>query len=241
MKTIIWRFLPPRIRWMLRSALGRALFVRRDLRVPIEYHGSEYGGWAILRNSLSSRSRVFSFGLGEDVSFDLSLIAKYGCTVHGFDPTPRSLAWLQHNVSEPRLVVHGYGIAKRDGKVEFALPADSAHVSATSFEPKRHHASQRFFTAEVRSLETILDDFGWQEIDLLKMDVEGSEVEILEVLVEKRWNPAGQLLVEFHPWFEGYGYATMRHLVAKMREVGWRIAWVSERGHEILWINQRDK
>jgi hypothetical protein len=78
--------------------LGKDLHISRSLDLPVEFHGSEYGGFAILRNSLSSKSMVWSCGIGEDASFDASVIAQYGCTVHGFDPTPRSIAWVGANV-----------------------------------------------------------------------------------------------------------------------------------------------
>ena len=56
--------------------------------------GTEYGAHTVCRDGLSANSVVYSFGVGEDASFDLELIGRFGCTIHAFDPTPRSIAWV---------------------------------------------------------------------------------------------------------------------------------------------------
>jgi len=54
-----------------------------------EYFGTAYGGWPVITSQLDSTSTVLSFGLGEDISFDLGVIDRFGSAVHGFDPTPK--------------------------------------------------------------------------------------------------------------------------------------------------------
>jgi len=43
--------------------------------------------WIRLRSAATAV--VYSLGIGEDISFDLALIEKYGARVHAFDPTPK--------------------------------------------------------------------------------------------------------------------------------------------------------
>jgi len=76
--------MPSRIRWLkkiVNAALGRELFVWRDLRIETQRHGSAYGGWHVVPEGITSDSVVYSFGVGEDISFDLSFIATYGTIV----------------------------------------------------------------------------------------------------------------------------------------------------------------
>ena len=47
----------------------------------LEYHGSAYGGWNVAASQLNKDSIIYSFGVGEDISFDTSLIEKYGCNI----------------------------------------------------------------------------------------------------------------------------------------------------------------
>lgn len=82
------------IQWlkkMAKTALGREPFVCRDIRVATQRLGSTYGGWHVVPDGISPESVVYSFGIGEDISFDTAFIATYGTTVHAFDPTPKLL------------------------------------------------------------------------------------------------------------------------------------------------------
>ncbi len=54
----------------------RGTDIYTDVHVPLEFHGSDYGGWAIAADSLSADSVVLSFGIGEDVTFDEAIIGK---------------------------------------------------------------------------------------------------------------------------------------------------------------------
>jgi hypothetical protein len=60
-----------------------------DVSVEYEVLGSEYGGWPIAVSGVGPDTPIFSFGAGDDISFDLAAIERFGCDVLVFDPTPR--------------------------------------------------------------------------------------------------------------------------------------------------------
>ena len=66
---------------------GKPFFPRIDLI----HIGTDYGGWIIPGTLLNASSICYAVGCGQDVSFDLGLIQRYGCDVHAFDPTPRGI------------------------------------------------------------------------------------------------------------------------------------------------------
>jgi FkbM family methyltransferase len=215
--------------------MGKDLHISRSLDLPVEFHGTEYGGFAILRDSLSSSSVVWSCGIGEDASFDTSVIAKYGCTVHGFDPTPRSIAWVRANVTDSRFQLHESAISDNDGTLRLYLPRETDWVSASLVSGD--HTRGEHIDVPTRRLGAIRRELGVP--DVLKMDIEGAEYNVLRDLLT---GPAPffpkQLALEFHHFWPEVGLAKTRDALATLNSAGYRIAWVSPTHHEVLLVHQ---
>jgi len=99
-----------KLRRLVNTCLGRDLICSSDIHVRTERLGSEYGGWNIATDKIDASSVVYSFGIGEDVSFDVAMIERFGLTVHAFDPTPKSLKWLETQPLPRNFVLHEYGV-----------------------------------------------------------------------------------------------------------------------------------
>lgn len=216
-------------------AAGRELTFSPEVSVATEVHGTEYGAFAILRDSLHRDSVILSCGIGEDASFDLGLIEKYGCTVHGFDPTPKSVAWVRSTIREPRFALHEVAVAAEDGTIRLFLPKRTDWVSASL----RHgaHTSNDYVDVAARRVATLATELGVRRVDVLKMDVEGAEYSVLADLLG---DPAGirpdQLALEFHHFYREFGVAATRQAVRLLREHGYRLCWVSASQHELLFV-----
>jgi len=216
---------------------GRELTFAPELSVATECHGTEYGGFAILRDSLDRDSVILSCGIGEDASFDLGLIEKYGCTVHGFDPTPKSVAWVRRTIHEPRFVLHELAVAPEDGIIRLFLPKRPDWVSASL----RHgeHTSDDHVDVSARRVATLVAELGVSRVDVLKMDIEGAEYSVLADLLG---DPAGvrpeQLAIEFHHFYREFGVEATREAVRLLRENGYRLCWVSPSQHELLFVRR---
>jgi len=180
--------------------------------------GTEYGGYAVLPDLVPPGALVYSAGLGEDISFDLALIERFGCIVHGFDPTPRSLAWLAEQKLPSGFCVHGYGIAHFDGTASFAPPKNPAHVSHSVLSG---HEGERV-EFPVKRLASVLEELGHEQIDLLKLDIEDSEYEVLEDLVRSVPLPR-QLMVEFHHGMGGVTLEQTERSLDGLRAAGYRV------------------
>lgn len=201
--------------------------------VPCELLGTEYGGHTLATAGLHTGSVVYSFGVGEDVSFDVALIQRFGSIVHAFDPTPRSIAWVEAQTLPPQFVMHGYGIADRDGTLRFSPPTNPAHISHTLLE--RSETAGAAIEVPVKRLGTIMAELGHQRLDVLKMDVEGAEYDVLaDFLVQPI--QIDQILVEFHHQFKSVGAQKTRDAVARLNQAGYQVFAVSPSGHEVSFI-----
>jgi FkbM family methyltransferase len=198
-----------------------------EIDVSALFLGTSYGGYAVAPNLLSRESVVYSFGLGEDVSFDLALIERFGCVVHGFDPTPRSLDWLGAQALPAALIIHPHGLAGIDGVSSFAPPTNPAHVSHSVLG---RGAGPRL-ELPVKRLGTIERELGHERIDLLKMDIEGAEYAAIEDFLSERLFPQ-QILVEFHHGRGGVKLGVTERAIDRLRDAGYRVFHARNTGRE---------
>jgi FkbM family methyltransferase len=215
---------------------------RRLLRPPLHNKevaldyvvlGTEYGGWPLLQNTRTG-SLIFSFGLGEDISFDLAAIAKFNCRVIGFDPTPKSVKWVQSQALPNGFTFYQIGIADFDGTAEFSAPANNNYVSFSIARPD----NSLVVRAEVLRIDTIISRMNTGVPDIMKMDVEGFEYGVIKDIVTGSARP-GQLLVEFHHGIYGISVDQTKEAVSHLKSAGYRLFYVSSTGHEYGFVHDK--
>lgn len=200
-----------------------------QVKVPIERHGD----WFLCPAKLTQTSIVYSLGIGRDVSFDLSVIKRFGVDVHAFDPTPSALEWLRHQSLPAQFHVMPFGVAGFDGAAAFNMPLDPANPSFAY--QGQYPTSLGAVTCQVRRLSTLMEMLGHTRIDLLKVDIEGAEYEVIDDLVASALS-IQQLLVEFHHRKKGIGAAKTRQAVYRLEQQGFRLFHVSSSGQEMAFI-----
>jgi FkbM family methyltransferase len=199
-------------------------------RLPFVHLGSDYGGYGVLLDRLPDDALVYSFGLGEDISFDLALLERARCRIFGFDPTPRSVAWVKAQNPPAALQVRELGVAEYDGVASFAPPVNPEHISHTMVAGDAAPAGERI-EFQVRRLTTIMDELGHAELDVLKMDVEGAEYAVLVDLLQSSVRPQ-QILVEFHHGMYGIPLERTESTLAALHAAGYRIFDAQKTGRE---------
>ena len=225
-----------RARTFLRFCLGRDVYFRPDEQVPVELLGGRpgdgYGGWFLAPQPLGPQSIVYSLGIGTDISFDLALIKRYGCTIHAFDPTPESQQWLAGQQLPGQLVIHAYGIAARDGQLSFHQASSEGWVSLQ----QTRYTSPATIALPVKRLATIMQELGHTQLDLLKMDIEGAEYEVLADLLGQNI-PCRQLLVEFHHRNLPDGITQTRRTISQLRAAGYQLVKMAANGEEYTFLH----
>lgn len=172
--------------------------------------GSDYGGWFTDVSSLTPESIVYSFGVGDDISWDREIL-KY-CPVYAFDPDPKCHEWLgkkSHEWSGEQQMPNTFifspiGLSTYDGTQRFYDALKEGKINSSTVKK-----GSRYYEAWVRSLPSIMEKLGHSRIDILKMDIEGSEFAVIPHIAHL---PIKQLLVEIHTDFYRYGLKGLRRL-----------------------------
>lgn len=213
---------------LLKLLVGKDLIIRPNYKCKSIRLGSEYGGWNIIPNDFDKNLIVYSFGVGEDVSFDIALIEKFGIIVHAFDPTPRSISWCKNQNLSSNFILHEYGIADFDGIILFNPPENPNYISHTILE---RSTKDKAIEVPVKKLTTLMKELGHDNIDVLKMDIEGAEYSVIKDMKTSNIRP-NQLLIEFHHRFPNVGISKTKDTINEIKNMGYRIFWVSESGEE---------
>lgn len=219
-----------------KSLIGQEPFswVRHEPGV-VEF-GSRYGRWAVETRNLSPATQLISFGLGDDVSFELALMQRFGCVVTGFDPTPAAVDHMRRLQHVAGLTWHAYALFTHDGRVEFQLPpveaADQVSASATAV-----YSGSQSVTVPCLTLRGALKMCSVERPDIIKLDIEGAEYDVLNMaLDEGALTGTSQLLVEFHHFLPGMQASQTRQMIGRLQATGLRIAWVGRTNHEHLFV-----
>jgi FkbM family methyltransferase len=203
-------------------------------RYSLEFHGSAYGGWPIVANSLDRDSVVVDIGLGEDISFSESLLQKYGCRVYGFDPTPKSVQYVRGRQS-PNFSLFEVGVAAERGEATFYLPNNAQHVSGSLFCSP--HVGQKAMTVSLVAIDDIHTMIGTERLDLIKLDIEGAEFDLLDAPgFGRAAKHTNQICIEFHHRWPEFGKDRTVHAVKRLEEIGFYVAWVSPSNEEVLFV-----
>lgn len=213
---------------------GRDTIYRHDVHPRKIHLGSVYGGWTIVPELLDTSSVVYSVGVGNDISFDLELIRRFGATVHGFDPSPLAIEWIAAQDLPANYFFHPWGLSALDGSTDFFAP-----VSGGMYSLRKEQLKEEPIRTQVpmQRLSTIAKSLGTEKIDLLKIDVEGAEYDLLPDIIASP-APIKQLMIEFHHRIGIESLATTIRSVNRLRDAGFQLFHVSETSSEFSFLHK---
>lgn len=187
--------------------------------------GTTYGGWWFEPSPGLKGGLVVSAGAGEDISFDIALASEFQASVIIIDPTPRAVNHVeavlqrvgeaatrtfvpggkQHptaydlsRVTGEQIQLLRFALWNQDADLQFHPPLDPDHVSHTVGNWRREPSADSPDPLHVagRRLSTLLSPAQTSLIELLKIDIEGAEIEVLRDILGAGLRP-NQILVEF--------------------------------------------
>ena len=212
-------------------------YLQPAVQVKCKWYGSSYGGFYIIPSLLDKSSVIYSFGTGRDVSFDLECIRKHGASVFAFDPTPISIDWIAKKKLPDGFHFHRYGIsASGTGEADFYLPANPRAVSGSLVKHKEVDAAKSV-KVMMMTFDDITRELGHNHIDVLKMDIEGSEYDVIGTILASPVT-IDQILVEFHDRDFEQGEPRSKEAIRKLSEKNYLVYGCSGSYEEISLIHK---
>lgn len=186
--------------------------------------GSKYGGWSFVPFSNLEGSWIVSAGLGEDASFDTEIQRRYGARVLILDPTPRAMNhfeavkklfghkgttnWVSggnqpvnlydlSSATTENMVLIPKALWNKASMLRFYSPTDPTHVSHSINNYQNDYRSDTpFIEVASTTLKSVMANLGQAHLPLLKLDIEGAEIEVIQSFLEDGVRPT-QILVEY--------------------------------------------
>ena len=210
------------IRWRLLSP-KKPKVVENNL--PLISLGSKYGRKTFCEVfPIDKKLQVISAGVGEDITFDIEFLNKYNAVIILVDPTPVAIHHFEiiqkrigldsmdqysptsrqsvksynlTRVTKDNLIMLPQALWKDQDLLHFYLPPDDSRDSSGSINSIHnfYRASEKRITVETTTVPKIYRDYNFDGIDILKLDIEGSALEVLQSMFLDRIYPA-QILLE---------------------------------------------
>jgi FkbM family methyltransferase len=143
--------------------------------------------------------------------FSQRVRARFGCRCIAVEANPQ----LAHTLSAiPGVEYYRYALSDRDGaSLTFHLSGQS---EASSLFPIRNERNDHTVTVPSTTLQSLMNEAGVEHVDLLKVDIEGAEVQMFAATSDETLRQIDQITVEFHDFC---GYVTAAQITQLRRRL----------------------
>lgn len=173
------------------------------------------GHW-VISDKLSRDSVILDFGanLGK---FSETMRSDYGCNCFLFEANTDLIS----KIGFPKNQVHNVAITKQDGDVQFNV-SDNNEASSLIDNFQTVWDENLQITVPGWSFATVLQKLSLTDevIDVLKIDIEGAELDLLETVDKSLLSKIAQISVEFHDWINPSLYARTKNVISRMQALG---------------------
>lgn len=181
-------------------------------------------GHTLWRPGLSAQAIVVDLGANRG-EFSRQIISTYGCKSYAFEANP---VLAERIVGTNNLTVFNYAVAREHGKLRFRIAANDEE---STIERDPTMVSRDIIEVPSVHLEKFLQSQSIPRIDVLKMDIEGAEIEVLESCSDEFLTHIGQASIEFHDFLGMTPPEAIDRTVKRFNSLGfacikiWQHAW----------------
>lgn len=189
-------------------------------------------GHTFIGNWITPQSVIVDCGMNEGV-FARRVMGKYGCRVIGIEANP-GLA--EQNRTDRGLDCHNFAVCGCEGVVKFQV--DDVH-SMNSRIVDGAAVGPDIVEVQGSTIETIVPLVNVTNIDLLKLDIEGAEIEVIETASREFFSRIPQIAVEFHAFLDKSKKSSAIDCIKTIESAGFTSFDFSMNLGNVLFVNQK--
>ena len=162
----------------------------------LKLYGENHGKYFLPNIDKSNNNEwIISAGVGDNISFDVEML-NLGFNVIFIDPTPLAIEYFKknfdYNLYKQKYRFYEKGLWNEKTNLKFFY-SDKKVISNTI---SNYNKSERFLNIETITIENIMIENDIKSFHIIKLDIEGAELEIVEYIFRKKIKPT-YLLIEF--------------------------------------------
>lgn len=223
------------IKFLLKVIRHTEIIIKKDIDVVLENIGNdEMDSAFVCLEALTGTSGgvcIVSAGIGDQINFELDVLKRLqekNVVLLAIDPTPKALQFLRSVELPVNVKVIPYALCAEDKKVEFSLPDEEGWVSGSAEALNEDgRRLEKIIEVEGKKLSTILKENGLQKIDLLKLDIEGSEFAVLDNILSEGID-IKQMTIDLHHQYMVKNKDLLKKLIKKLHECGYKICFAGK-------------
>lgn len=196
--------------------------------IPVIDVGTGTGQWQIPANLVNKDWVVYSVGVGKDASFEMQMSQDFGCKTTSFDPTPAAIEYVR-SLEPVKFQFVPWAIWTHEGHLDFYSQDLQNNRNLSAFDSERGELVCR---VECCQLKTAMVRLEHPHVDLLKIDIEGAWMPVIENMISSGIKPR-VFCVEFD---SPTSIARVRRAVRLLSTIG--LSLVYRRKDNYLFVDQ---
>ena len=170
--------------------------------------------------------------LGANRGEFLSKVQKaYGCnTLVAVEPNPELFKSLANRAE---LIAINAAVGGSSGEANFTIDDNDL---ASRVVQEAADGAQTNLTVKLITLADVFRSAGISNIDLLKVDIEGQEVAMIDATEDELLLRIGQITIEFHDFCGLVSSSEVKRIIKRLRRLGFHSARMSRVGHQDTWL-----
>ncbi len=168
--------------------------------------------------------------------FSVEINHSFGCRCYALEASPITFKRIPEN---PRILKFNLAVCGKNGPITLHISPNSEANTIVS-EIKNGGEFAEAVTVDGTMLEDFLANNEINAIDILKMDIEGAEIEVLDSMSDDALRNVRQITVEFHQFCKGFDCLTdIIRIKKRLRRLGFVCMAFDTLNKDFLAINKQ--